>query len=179
MRQLSVLNEANGVTNGEACVRFVHVGPVRRWEVMISVWDRFQHVQMLDREQAFCSIADRLRDYPRDDVAVRILVFDRRHRRVSPSVFVHPEMMEELLAGCLELRLMIDSDVAGEFRFGSLSPLLTADEERIVRQTMRDVEKAAAEQFGQPTGRRQGSQSHRTAASVTSTRTPTASRLTN
>jgi hypothetical protein len=142
MRQDTFFDDTNDVARGEACVQFLYIGPVRQWEVVISVWDRFHRVQMLCRDEAFCVIADSLRDYRRPEVSIRTTVFDRRQDRLSRSVFVDPDAVEALLAGCDELREMIDNDVAGEFRHGSSSPLLTAQEERIVRHIMWQVEKA-------------------------------------
>lgn len=144
MRQMTVSSKADAFVCEPTAANLLAVGPVRRWEILISVWDRYQRFQMLDQDTMFCSIADSLRDYERPDVSIRTIIHDRAHHRISPTVFIDPASLQALLAGCAELVQMIDSDVAGAFRYQSVNPLLSADEERTVRQAIRDVERVAA-----------------------------------
>jgi hypothetical protein len=124
----------------ENCVTFVHVGSVQQWQVLLQVWDRYQHVQMLDHDSGFCEIADHLSGHARPDVLTRTVISDSRLDRKSRGIFLGGELLDELHAGCLELQKMINSDVAGCFRPGSAEPLLTAQEERVVRLVIRTVE---------------------------------------
>lgn len=146
-----IVASENGRVSGETPIRpigafpsFVDVGPARHWEILISVWSRYQRVQMLDRDIALCAVADCLAGYGRPEAVIRKVVCDNRVSRIDRHMFVEIAVLEELRAGCVELELMIDSDVAGSFRFKSAEPLLSTQEERNVRWVIRTVDAAWA-----------------------------------
>jgi len=115
------------------------VGPARHWEILVNVWTRYQRVQMLDRDGGLCAVADCLARYDRPEAAIRRVASDKRVSRIDRHMIVATAVLEELRAGCVELERMIDSDVAGCFRFGSAEPLLSTQEERTVRWVIRTV----------------------------------------
>ena len=123
---------------------FVDVGSARHWEILTSIWSRYQRVQMPDRDIALCVVAHCLAGYGRPEAVIRRVVSDNRVSRIDRHMFVETAVLEELRAGCVELELMIDSDVAGSFRFNSAEPLLSTQEERIVRWVIRTVDAAWA-----------------------------------
>lgn len=88
---------------------------------------------MIDRDGGLCAIADRLAGYERSDVTIKMVVTEDRVRRIDRHIFVETIILDELRAGCFELKTMIDSDIGGSFRFGSTEPLLSTQDDRIVR----------------------------------------------
>lgn len=128
-----------GIRPISGLARYADLGPARHWEILVSVWSRYQKIQMIDRDGGLCAIADCLAGYERSDVTIRMVVTEDRVRRIDRHIFVETTILDELRAGCFELKTMIDSDIGGSFRFGSAEPLLSTQDERILRWVIRGV----------------------------------------
>ncbi|OLP53313.1 hypothetical protein BJF92_00665 [Rhizobium rhizosphaerae] len=118
------------------------VGFAWQWYDLLAAWDRFQRHQLLDCDDGFCAIADVLRGARRETFYVEDVVVDPRTGDTDVAVYAHPAALRELIAGCRELRDMMNSDAAGAFIGYQAPPLLNSDEEATVRQLIGVLEKS-------------------------------------
>lgn len=142
MRQIAGYGEYYNHHDLDDRVVYRQVGQVWQWRFLLKAWDRFQRHQLLDNDDTLCTIADVLDGARRRVAYVEDVVVDRVNGILDPVVLVHPVAVRELLAGCREIRAMMDSDAEGTFLGYEAPPVLDSAEEFNVRQLIRRVEQA-------------------------------------
>ena len=139
MRQILAFGKF-GFHNGiDERVAYHRIGFARQWRVLLRAWGKFERYEILQNDRGFTDIDDIVRGSHRDTVYAEDVVVDPNTGRSETAVYVHPLALDELAAGCQELRDMLNADAAGEFLGYPAEPLLDPDEDRDVRELIRQV----------------------------------------
>lgn len=119
-------------------IAYHRIGFVQRWVILLRAWEKFERHELLQSDSGFTDIADVVRGAYRETAYVEDVV-DQSTGHSKTAVFVHPLALGELADGCQELRDMMNADAAGSFLGYPAEPLLHPDEDRDVRELIRQV----------------------------------------
>ena len=139
MRQILAFGKF-GFHNGiDDRVVYHRIALARQWAVLLKAWEKFERHELLQNDSGLTDIHDVVHGAHRETAYAEDVVVDPRTGRSETAVYVHPLMLDELAAGCQELRDMLNADAAGEFLGYPADPLLNPDEDRDVRELVRQV----------------------------------------
>ncbi|CAN7232817.1 hypothetical protein LJR098_000831 [Rhizobium sp. LjRoot98] len=145
MRQIAAYGKFRFHNEIDHRVVYHQIGLVWQWRLLLSAWERFEKIQILQDDDGFTDIWN---------VVLRGSHIERFYIEdidigddTATALFAHPKALRELVACCRELQWIMDSDAAGTFRGDAAPRMLEPHEEKNVHELNRMVLRAEDERI--------------------------------